>query len=373
MVTEPAERMTLLKQAIVSLCLVAAAFLFWDRREALLDLVGWSAPSERAVRAVAEGVPVIAARVGEARDDLPFEAVGTGRAVRSAVLRVDGTGKIVESALAAGRRFEAGETILRLEDRRQRLDVAAAEARLAEAERTLARSERLEDSGSGAVSEAALEDARTVAEIARIELDRAEEALAERTLRAPFDGVAGLPGFEIGDRIGPEDAVASFDDRGVILVAFDLPEALLARVEEGDALEVTTPAAPGRTFEGRVAAIDSRVDVLSRAAVVRAAVPNPDDAMRPGASFRVRLELEGETYAAVPELALQFARGTLHVWRVRDSRAERLEVALVRRRAGVVLVEGPLSPGDLVAVEGARRLSEGEAVDVIGRRGGGEA
>jgi RND family efflux transporter MFP subunit len=303
------------------------------------------------------------AAVEEEADDLVLETVGTGRARRSITLKADAEGKIVEMALEAGRRFAAGAVLLRLDDTDQRLALELAEARLAEAGRVFGRLETLETQAF--TSTARLTEARTALEIARIERAQAEAALADRTLRAPFAGVAGLPAVEIGDRIDTRTAIASLDDRAEILVGFDLPEAYLGRLETGGLVTARTPAWPNERFEGRIDAIDSRVDPVSRTARVRVALPNAEDRLRPGASFVVTLALPGERHPVVPELALQFSREGPYVWTIREGEARAVAVSLVRRRAGRVLVDGAIAAGEAVAVEGVQRLREGRAVDVI--------
>ncbi|MCB9931675.1 MAG: efflux RND transporter periplasmic adaptor subunit [Alphaproteobacteria bacterium] len=355
---------SLLRQSVLAVLLVALAAGAWYGQDAVLAALG----GDKAALAEGKGkpprgVPVIVAPTTVADDRLVLEAVGTGRANRSVMLRAEAEGRIAAMPLAAGQRFRAGDELLRIADTEERLLVDLAKTRLAEARRTLARMIQLK--GRGAATTASLDEARTASEIAAIELGRAEEALADHVLRAPFDGVAGLPSVELGAWVDNAIAVASFDDRSVILVEFDLPEALLARVHAGLAVSATTPAVPNARFEGHVAAIDSRIVASSRSVKVRVAIPNPDDRLRPGASFAVRLELPGDRYPLVPELALQFGHGALHVWRVRDGKAEKVEVRLVRRREGAVLVDGPLAAGDAVVVEGTQRLHPGRAVTVL--------
>lgn len=159
--------------------------------------------------------------------------------------------------------------------------------------------------------------------------------------------------------------MADFHDRSALYVDVALPEALLTRLKIGAPARLTTPSAPGRVFAGRIAEIDSRIDPASRTVALRVEAPNEDDLLRPGASFSVSLDLAGERYPAAPELAIQFSRGSLFVWRVVEGVAERVEVRLVRRRAGRVLVDAPLAAGDLVVIEGAQRLSPGETVEVL--------
>ena len=356
-------RLSLLIQIVLSGALVFAGVELWLNRGHLGGVFGETADADAPGR-TDDRVPVVVARVGERADDITLETVGTGRARRSVDLRADAAGKIVEMRLAAGRRFADGAVMLRLEDTDQRLALALAEARLAEAERVLSRYEALET--RSVTSTARLTEVQTAREIARIERDQAQAALEDRTLQAPFDGVSGLPAVEVGDRVDPESRIASFDDRVELLVGFDLPEAYLGRLKQDAEITARTPAYPGETFEGTIDAVDSRVDPVSRTARVRIALANPADRLRPGASFRVSLRLPGPRHTVVPELALQFAREGLHVWTVRDGESRRAPVRLVRRRAGEVLVEGALRPGDRVVVEGVQRLREGRRVRVLG-------
>jgi RND family efflux transporter MFP subunit len=357
------------KQIAISAVLLAAAGAAWHKQESLAAYLGLGERAERASVARDRGVPVIVAPVLMAEDALTPEAVGTGLAQRSVTLMVETAGKVAEMPLRAGRRYEAGDVLLRLDDTEQRLAVALAETRLAEAERVRERMRQLQDSGTAA--RARLDETRTEAEIARIELEAAREELDDRVLHAPFDGVAGLPDVEAGDWVDTGIEIASFDDRSVILVGFDLPEALIGRIHRGMPVTATTPAVPGRRFEGSISAIDSRIAADSRTARVRVAIPNPEDRLRPGASFTVRLELPGDRYPVVPELALQFAHGTLYVWRIEGETVERVEVRLIRRRGGEVLVEGPLEETDLVVIEGTQRLAPGERVAIVKTAGGG--
>lgn len=358
------------KQIFVCTILFALGAWLWHGREDVMRLAGLAgaatAPQERKV---AEGVPVIVASVSSAEDALVLEVLGTGRAQRSVSLRSEDSGRIVELALTPNGRFAAGDVLMRLEDESQRLALELARTRLDEAERIRDRFSRLETTGAATV--ARLDEVNTAADIARLELQSAEMALEDRILIAPFGGVSGIPTVEAGDWIDSNVELATFDDRSVLLVEIDLPEAALARVREGLEVEARTPSFPGRVFRGTVSAINSRIDVESRTARVRVAIPNDEDLLRPGGSFTISLDLRGPRYPIVPELSLQFTRTGLHVWRVSEGKAEAVPVEMVRRQSGTVLVDGPLTEGDSVVVEGTQRLLPGKAVVISGTRGGG--
>lgn len=361
------------RQILVSAVLLGGAVAVWQFPERTLALLPLGRADEAAAPAGprSSATPVIVAPVTLAADDIVLEVVGTGRAERSVMLRSEAAGRIETLALAPNARFEAGDVLLTLDDHEEQLALSLAQTRLREAERIRERVTNLQ--GRGVAPDARLDEVATAAEVARLEMESARRALEERTLRAPFAGVSGLPAVEAGAWIDSGVDIATFDDRSVLLVEFDVPEAVVSRITGGMAVRARTPAVPGRSFAATVTAIDSRIDEESRTARVRVAIRNEEDLLRPGSSFTITLDLPGETYPVVPELSLLFAREGLHVWRVAGDVAERVPVRLVRRRAGAVLVEGPLEPGELVVVEGTQRLREGREVDVTGTREGGQA
>ncbi len=352
------------KQLAICAALIGCVALSWQNRAELAAILGASAeaPAQER-RALSNGVPVIVGATQIVRDNRTLSAIGTGFAARSITLRAPSSGEIIEMNIAPGRSFSEGDTLLALEDRDERFAVSLAEVRLERARNERDRYRRLQNSGVAA--EARLEQVMADYAVAEIELERAGEDLRQRVLKAPFDGIAGLASVELGDRISSNDPIATFDDRSQILLEFDVPEALLSRISIGLSVTARTPSVELGRFEGKISAIDSRVDIATRTARVRAAIDNVDDLLRPGASFALELDLPGRAFPALPELALQFSEGALHVWRVRDGTAERVEVELVRRRAGLVIVHGPLSEGDQIVVEGTQRLRDGRAVQVL--------
>lgn len=354
------------KQLIICAVLLAGVWLGWQNRADVIAFwpgqnITAASPTDR--QSARSGTPVIVGKTIAVRDDLSFTAIGTGFAARSVTLRAPSSGKIIALEIAAGTRFAQDDVVMRIDDTDQRFAVSLAQARFERATSDRDRFRQLQNAGTAATVR--YEETQTEFTVAEIELERARADLDDRVLRAPFDGIAGLSPVEVGDRIAVDDPVATFDDRSVILVEFDLPEALLGRVSLGLPLQASTPSAEGRNFDGQIAVIDSRIDAATRTARVRASIDNAGDLLRPGASFSLRLDLPGQTFPAVPELALQFADGTLHVWRVVDATAELVPVRLVRRRGGNVIVDGPLSEGDRIVLEGTQRLRHGAGVVVL--------
>lgn len=354
-------------EAIIAIVIVSAAVAAWIGREhveaAASAVLGISENGAARDGRRAHGrapQPVVVATVVEGRNDVALEAIGTARAKQSVTLLAPIAGEVVKSAIVAGAHVKQGTVLVQLDSKKARLALSMAKSMRLDAERKLRRAEQLRRRNVN--PDAIVDDARTAFERTTIALNQAEERLADLTVRAPFDGVVGIPKVEVGDRVTSATPLVSLDDRSELIVEFEVPERYLPRIRPGHPVEGRTPGFPREVIKGAVRSIDSRIDPVARSVTVRAALPNGDDRLRPGMSFTVMMSLPGQTYAKVPEVALQFSRSGNHVWVVADRKAKKVPVELIERANGYVLLDGALEPGTLVVIEGTQRLRPGRAV-----------
>ncbi len=301
-------------------------------------------------------VAVVASRVTFVAERVRVKAVGTARALRSASLHPAAAGLVQAVNFAADARVEQGDVLLELDRATEELAVDLARVRLADAQRTFARLQRL--SVSGAAAQVSLDDART-------ELRRAEVALADRFVLAPFVGRIGLTEIDVGDRIDPDTEIATLDDRSTLLIRFEVPEALHGRLGIGASVNVLPWLDAGEPVAGAVVDIDSRVSERTRTFVVRARIGNPDDRLRPGMSFRVSVDVDGHIRPEVPEVAIQWGGEGSYLWALTDGVARRVPAVIAQRQAGRILVHADLGEGDLVVVEGHHRMREGVQAEIL--------
>lgn len=358
-------RLSFWLQLVVFLLLLAASGALWfgkeDVTEVLAGFTRADGQRERTSRPRGERkVPVVVGRVGQSNNDVTIEAIATARAKRFVTLYPEAAGEIIHFGVQAGAPVKRGHVILRLDSRVAELAVELAQVRLVEAERLLTRAARLHSKNVN--SKAKVDDARTVMQRARLELEQAQDALSRRTMRAPFDGFVGIPKAETGDRVTTTTTIITMDDRRELMVEIEVPEQYLARLQVGQKVTARTPSFGERLFQGTVDKIDSRIDPTSRAVMLRAHLPNQDDELRPGMSFAVELSIPGRSYPTVPELALQWRNGESYVWRVSGDVAEKVKVRTIKRRNSVILVDGDIKQGDLVVFEGVQRLRPGRPV-----------
>ncbi len=288
------------------------------------------------------------------------EAVGTTRAMRSIEIVPESDGRIVDLNITPGAKVSKGDILVKLDETIERADLAEARARLTEQQLSLERIERL--ISTSAVSQASLEEATARLAEAEAALERARQRLTDRTIAAPFDGVVGLSEVDTGARIEAGDMIARLDDLTEVELEFSLPETLFGRVRTGLAIVANSPAFPDKEFEGRIEAVDSRIDPIARAFRTRAVIPNPEGLLPAGMFMSLTLTLSETDALTVPEEAIVFRAAATYVFRIDGEEARRVSVTTGARRDGRVAVLSGLSAGDVVAIRGISRLRDGVAV-----------
>jgi RND family efflux transporter MFP subunit len=361
-------------QALVAAVVLVAGAGLWVARDPVAGAVssvfssggeqGKGRPKGRKKRRGRGGraVPVVVQKVAQGRSDLEFSGIGTARALRHVTLYSGVPGEIVKVHIRAGDRVKKGDKLIELDIRQAQLAVDMAQSKVQIAQRLVSRADRLRR--SRVQSQAKVLDATTLADQAKVQLKAAQVSLTDHTIKAPFAGVVGIASVGVGDRVTTTTALVTLDDRSLLTVEFDVPEQYLPRLRSGMQVDVRTPGFTGRTFVGKIDGIDSRVHPTRRTVVVRAAVSNGKDLLRPGMSFEVDLKLPGASHPRIPDLALQFSQAGNYVWLVAQNKAKRVPVKIVRRDSNTVLVSGALKPGDTIVIEGVQRLRPDRRVEM---------
>lgn len=310
---------------------------------------------------------VIVAPVIERSLHDPIESLGTLRANETANLTATITETISDIRFRDGQRVEAGQVLLALTNREQLAELAAAEADLEEAQRQFLRVQDLADRGQE--SRALLDQRQRELNTAQARLQAVEARLSDRLIIAPFDGVLGLRNVSVGSLLTPGTIVTTLVDDSVMKVDFTVPELFLTQVRVGLTIEARSAAFPGEIFTGDVVSLDNTVDPVTRAFRVRAELPNPEQALKPGMLMNVTLAGRQRQGLTVPEEAI-LSRGREHyvfVARRADddaTTAERRSVQLGVRMPGLVEILDGLDTDEQVVIHGGFRLSDGDTIHV---------
>jgi membrane fusion protein (multidrug efflux system) len=297
---------------------------------------------------------------------LTVEALGTALANESVEIRPQVSEAISEIRFTEGQFVAKDAILVTLDDTESRAAVAAAKATLVESEGQYRRAEELRS--SQLVPESEFERLRARRDADKAALDAAESRLARRTVRAPFAGRVGLRRVSVGSTVSPSTVITTLDDTDPMKLDFDVPETALGRLAKGLPIVARSAAWPDSTFRGRVDAVDTRVDPVSRTVTVRAVVPNRRGLLRPGMFLAITLTRRDIQALVVPEQAIVPEQSRQFVLVVgKNGIVERREIRPGRRRPGQVEILAGLSAGELVVAEGTQKARPGETVEIVGR------
>jgi multidrug efflux system membrane fusion protein len=314
-------------------------------------------------------VPVTAMTVKAARVPMALEAIGTLRAVREVMLAPEVAGRVVAIHFEAGARVAAGDPIVDLYEAPEEADRAAALAQAHFASIELDRSRRL--APSAVEPRQVLEQHEAQLEQAQAAVRQLDARIAQRHIRAPFAGQLGIRRINPGQYLNAGDPIATLTDLEQLYVDFNLPQQQLPQVRVGEIVRVRTDAWPGRSFEGRVNALEPKVEEQTRNVSVEALLQNPGHALHPGMYVTAVLDLPPQDgVLVVPQTAIQTSAIGDTVVVVRGSNAsvageaETIPVTTGRRVGDGVVISRGLKAGDVVITEGQIRVHSGTPVRV---------
>ncbi|MFN7552227.1 MAG: efflux RND transporter periplasmic adaptor subunit [Pseudomonadota bacterium] len=330
---------------------------------ATLLLAGCGGESAGAPRGPAPAVGVVAVVVERRPWSDAIEALGTAYARESVVLTAKVTETVSRINFRDGDTVEAGQVLVELTGRAEAAQLEEARAAAREAQQQYARQSDLVKQGTIARSQLDAQIALRDAAVARMNTIRAR--LADRVITAPFAGVLGFRRVSEGTLVAPGTEITTLDDISLMKIDFSVPEAALSAMRTGLPVRATSVAWPGRTFEGSVVSIGSRVDPVSRAVTVRAEVPNPESLLKPGMLLGVAIDSAPREALVIPEIALVSVGSRHYVYAVAEGDvARQVEVGIGSRRAGEVEIVRGLEPGQRVVTDGIVKLRDGAKVAV---------
>lgn len=307
---------------------------------------------------------VITQPVGVARINDSLTAIGEGIAAHSATVTTPSGGTLVALDVAPGDTVAAGAVVGQLDAEAEEIALDKARLAVTDAEATLKRTTELARTNSATA--VAVSTAQLALDTANLELRNAELALKRRSITAPIAGTIGLMQVTPGNYVANNVGVTTVDDTSDIKVTFWVPERYAAQIRLGMPVEASAVALPGRSFTGEISALDNRIDSASRTLEVQATIPNDSQDMRAGMSFSVTMRFPGQDFPAVNPLAIQWSAEGSYVWRLEDGKARKVMTRIIQRNSDGVLVDGDLAEGQPIITEGVLQVQEGMEVTVLG-------
>lgn len=154
--------------------------------------------------------------------------------------------------------------------------------------------EQLDAAGNAArQNNQAIRSAQANVEAARTQVASAEQAIADRTIRAPFSGFISARPVAVGEFVSTASVIATILRSNPIKAQLQVAESEVPMIGIGRGVSVTVDAYKDRSFAGTVTAVNPAIDPASRAATIEASIENSNNALRSGMFATARITREG--------------------------------------------------------------------------------
>ncbi len=303
---------------------------------------------------------------------------GTLVAERTAQIRAEVPGSVVQVFVDPGARVDQGTSLAKIDDRAindaylsARSGLTAAQTAADIAKRELERAERL--SAVGAVADRDVENARrgdlaarTMLDDAKARLAAAQKQLDATNVLAPYAGVVAERAANPGDVVAPGAPLFTVVDPATMRLEAAVPAEQLSQVRVGAAVRFSVTGYPGRTFEGRISSVNPSADPQTRQVRLFVRIPNAGNQLVAGLFAEGRVASDSRETLTVPELAVDVRGLTPSVLRLKDGRTEKVEVQLGARDDASERIEvlGGLTAGDTLLIGPALGITPGTPLKV---------
>jgi RND family efflux transporter MFP subunit len=298
-----------------------------------------------------------------------LEAIGTVRAFQGIVVAPQVAGVVSAIHFQSGDDVAAGAPLVDLDISVEEADLANGLAQLKNANVSLERAQRLIASGN--TPQSTVDAALAARDSAAATVDHSRAVIAQKAIKAPFAGRLGLRNVDLGQYVAAGASLTTLQQLDPIDVDFSAPEGALAALAVGQETTLSVDAQPGRTFTGKVVAIDARVSADSRNVTVRAEFANPDRKLLPGMFADVTVTTGAPAdVLTVPRTAVVYGLygdDAFVVAPAKDGGGLVVERRLIRlgatRGERIAIVDG-LKPGEEVVTVGQIKLQQNSPVAI---------
>ena len=204
-------------------------------------------------------------------------------------------------------------------------------------------------------------------EAMQAQVGQAEKALADTTIRAPFDGYVSARPIAVGEYVTTSSSVATVVRMDTLKLQLQTPEKSAAGLKVGMPVTARVAAYGDRDFTGATSALNPAVNPDSRSFILEARFANSDSTLRPGMFASARVVLPGtENAVFVPKAAVVRDRTTdsNQIFVLDGGKAHLRVVTLGETENGSLRVLSGLTAGEMVALNKQSDLYDGASVAV---------
>jgi membrane fusion protein, multidrug efflux system len=302
-----------------------------------------------------------------------LSSVGSISPVQGAMVSAELAGTVSEILFQNGGTAKKDQVLMRLDTSAEKAQLHTAEADLALAKADLERAQDL--ATRKVISQSELDSADSKFKQKAGMVDNMRSQIAKKELHAPFDGQLGIRQVNVGQTINAGQLVVALTALSPVYVDFALPQQHLSKLSEGLEVRVQTDALPGEEFKGKLTAINSMVDAVTRNVTLQATLENPKKELRPGMFVKAEVILpEKNRSLIIPGSAISYAPygdSVFIIEKKKDPKSGHEGLSLRQQfvrigesRGDFVSIKEGLKAGEMVVATGVFKLRNGMGVTI---------
>ncbi|WP_133127198.1 efflux RND transporter periplasmic adaptor subunit [Legionella nagasakiensis] len=200
-------------------------------------------------------------------------AVGNFVAINGVDVNSEASGNVVAIHFDSGQFIEKDKPLIDIDDTVDQATLKFNQSELTLQEINFKRQEDLFK--RGATPSSNVDAARAKLVQAQADVEKTQAIIRQKHIAAPFSGQLGIRQVNLGQYITPgQTAIVTLQSMDPLFLEFYLPENLLKHLHLNQKITFSVEQNPGLLFEGKITAINSKVDINTHNILVQATVPN---------------------------------------------------------------------------------------------------
>ena len=196
--------------------------------------------------------------------------------------------------------------------------------------------------------------------------------LGKANIYAPISGVVDKEFLKAGELAAPGAPIVQMFNPNKLKITADIPETYLGKVKSGDKVEISIPAI-NEEMNKRISLLGRTIDPSNRTFKVEVATDSKKGTIKPNLLAELRFnDYSKKDAVTVPlEIVQQEVSGKKFVYTATEKNGKDIAVKKYITTGegyeGDIIIEEGLSAGDRIIIDGARSISNGDAVKIINK------
>ena len=294
--------------------------------------------------------------------DLEYTYTGTLLANEEIDIRPEISAKVTGIRFKEGSKVTKGELLVKMFDSDLQANLSSNILQIGLAQKELDRKKELYLFKG--ISKEELDISENAFNTLKAAQDLIKAQISKTELHAPFTGVVGLRMVSEGAFVSNSTVITSLQQIDPIKVDFSIPEKFVSNLTIGKEINFTVDGSDEH-FSGKIYALESKIDAMTRSIRVRALCPNNERKLYPGSFAKISVKLfpNKESIMIPARSTIPLMEGE-QVFVIKKGKAKSVNIKTGYRNENDVEVTEGLAPNDTLVTSGLLQLKDGMAIRI---------